>query len=671
MGKIHVFTEKIHSPAVGGAARILTAETLTETDFSVLFTACEPGTVIAARNGEETVRITVTERADQTPLMPPGQAALCHAAHILAELAPAKRNACIGLAFSFSAPRQEGQTVTFTCRITGEDEPQIQHGKEILKSLAEDGIYGTETTLSVLKKTPPYLLPAPFFEGLRRACRALGEPIPQPIHTKTPLSFTPETPLLECPVYPGDRTETLVARVKAWIPQIPAKQTLFFAAPLTDRCLLQRETPFAIFGSATPGKTVTVTVKDCTALAVADKNGHWQASFPPQPPSEIPCEIIAEDGEEQIFIAEVLFGDVWLLGGQSNMEHSLAHNPQVNRLNRQARHETRAPLRMLVQRLSDAFKDPEKQKTPQRDFCDPVRSAWRTPTEANLAEVSTVGWYFAEELQKQLRIPVGIISLCAGSSCLAQLASPRISTTEPFMRNANSENRSVPPSGIYNTMTAPLLGLKAKGMLFYQGESDQPRFDIYGDLMETFVADVREDFGQALHFSFVQLSSHPIWDRVPEIRAQQYKALKIPDTTLTVARDLGWRPGDMETPHPNYKGEIGLRMAKQILFAVYGKGDASALPPLPQSPIFCKNQVTIPFNHPLAGAGTGFEILQDNQWTETLPLIDGNTVTLTGDREISGVRFAFRRQAGPEFADLKSVFGYQAPTFEFIKGEEL
>ncbi len=670
MGKITVFTEKNPSPVLLAAAKRLTENTTPSDDLSLLFSTCEKGTVVAARNGSETLQLTVTEKADQHPLMGPGQAALSHAAHIIAELSPAKRNACIGLAFAFTPPKAERTTVTFFCTVTGEDKNQILHGKELLSTLAKDLIYGTETDLNTVSSAEPFLLSSTLFEGLRRACRALGEEIPQPIHSKIPLTFTPKTPLLECPVYPDDTVERLVARAETWIKHIPTEQTLFFAAPFTDRGLLQRDTAFEIFGKATPGHKITVTVKNKKSLAIADKNGHWRASFGPQPASEIPCDITAEDGEERIFISDILFGDLWLLGGQSNMEHSLTHNPQVNRLNRPARHQTNAPLRILVQRRNDSFKDPERQKAPQSDFCDPVRSAWRKPTEENLAEVSTVGWYFAEELQHKLQIPVGIVSVCAGSSSLSHLASPRISATEPFLRDSNAENASVPPSGIYNTMTAPLLGLKAKGMLFYQGESDQPRWDIYADLMESFVADLREDFGQNLPFAFVQLSSHPIWERVPEIRVGQWKALKIPNTTLTVSRDLGWRPGDMETPHPNYKGELGLRMARQILFSVYGIGENSATPPLPNSPIFEENHVKIPFTHPLTGAGTGFEIQQDNHWTEVRAILNGDTVTLPG-KNISGIRFAYRRQAGPEFADLKSVYGIQAPTFEFIKGEEL
>ncbi len=671
MGNFTVFAEKNPALPIREATRILTEKATDAGRYSVLFTPCEEGTAVAARNGQETVQITVTEKTDQAPLMAPGQTSLCHAAHIIAELAPAKRNPCIGLAFSFSVPEQKKNAVTFFCTLTGEDNNQIQHGKEVLFSLCKDSVYGTDTVLTTVEKREPHLLSSALFEGLRRACHTLGEEIPQPIHSKKALNFIPQTPLLECPVYPDDTAASLVARVEEWVRQIPVKQTLFFAAPFTDRCLLQREKPFAIFGKATPGRTVTVTLKDLSSSAVADETGQWSVLFPPQTASAVPCEIHARDGEEHIFVRDVLFGDVWLLGGQSNMEHSLSHNPQVNALNRSARKKTEAPIRMLVQRRMDSLKDPNRQNTPQTSFCDPVRSAWRKPSEKNLAEVSTVGWYFAEEIQKHLGIPIGIVSVCAGSSCLSHLASPRISATAPFVRNANEENKSVPPSGIYNTMTAPLLGLQAKGMIFYQGESDQPRFDTYGDLMATFAEDVRTDFGEELHFSFVQLSSHPIWDKVPEIRAQQFQALKIPNSTLTVARDLGWKPGDMETPHPNYKGEIGLRMAKQILYAVYGKGDNSSTPPLPNNPIFEGNQVKIPFNHPLTGTGTGFEIFCNRQWTEVPAEISGNTVTLTGDGEITALRFAYRRNAGKEIADLASVYGYQAPTFEFYKGEPL
>lgn len=91
--------------------------------------------------------------------------------------------------------------------------------------------------------------------------------------------------------------------------------------------VLQAETP-RVYGSALPGSTVTVRVENqAHVTATASKNGSWVAQLPPRPaspPAEPGVTITVEAGAETVALQDVLFGDVWVCGGQSNMEFSVA-----------------------------------------------------------------------------------------------------------------------------------------------------------------------------------------------------------------------------------------------------------------------------------------------------------------------------------------------------------
>lgn len=97
-------------------------------------------------------------------------------------------------------------------------------------------------------------------------------------------------------------------------------------APLTlgrgfgDHMVLQRDAPVKIFGTATPGGSVTVTFGAQQAAASADPKGRWLVTLPAMPANARPQSLSVTDGKETKFINDVLVGDVWLCSGQSNMK---------------------------------------------------------------------------------------------------------------------------------------------------------------------------------------------------------------------------------------------------------------------------------------------------------------------------------------------------------------
>jgi sialate O-acetylesterase len=134
------------------------------------------------------------------------------------------------------------------------------------------------------------------------------------------------------------------------------------------------------------------------------------------------------------------------------------------------------------------------------------------------------------------------------------------------------------PMGPFNAMIAPILKFPLRGVIWYQGESNDPEPDTYAALFKAMIQDWRNKYalrnksGQDdLPFLFVQL---PIFGSPAEndetaswaiIREAQSAALSLPATGMAAALDLG----EWNDLHPLNKKEVGRRLllaAEQVVF---------------------------------------------------------------------------------------------------------
>ena len=93
-----------------------------------------------------------------------------------------------------------------------------------------------------------------------------------------------------------------------------------FGAPFADHMVLQRDRPVPIWGTANPGERVTVSFAGQSVDAVTDAKGNWRATLQPLKTSAIGRDLKVVSQTFQSFIlSDVLVGEVWLAGGQSNM----------------------------------------------------------------------------------------------------------------------------------------------------------------------------------------------------------------------------------------------------------------------------------------------------------------------------------------------------------------
>ena len=385
-----------------------------------------------------------------------------------------------------------------------------------------------------------------------------------------------------------------------------------------DGCVLQREKEIPVWGEGPEGAQVVVSLAGNQAVCRV-KDGRWKCTLPPM---EAACGLAMTIacGGQTIALQDISVGEVWIAGGQSNMEFFLCYdadwepmkqaecNPQIHMFN--------------VPRL--AFPGHEKDVSECGYWFREGDKAWPL--------FSAPGYSFARKLQPVLDVPVGIIGCNWGGTsastwmeeeCLqeppldiyleeyrAAVAGkdPELlkkASVEAFASEDSPERRAdwakvmyglslkeqkewqenqepVPenpmgpynvgrPGGLYHQMLERIIPFAARGVLWYQGESDEGHAGIYDRLFETMIGCWRKSFCQDLTFLFVQLAPYGTWlggtgEKYPELRRrQEMVSERVPGVFMTSIMDLGM----YEDIHPKRKREVGERLALLARGKVY------------------------------------------------------------------------------------------------------
>jgi sialate O-acetylesterase len=186
----------------------------------------------------------------------------------------------------------------------------------------------------------------------------------------------------------------------------PSGGALPFISPIFgDNMVLQRGKPNTLWGWTRPGGTVHVDIEGNRASASAGSDGKWTLSIP-VPPTGGPYTVKIS-GPQRLELHNVLVGDVWLCGGQSNMYLGVGATNNGAHEIETADH---PDLRLFMVDHRTAY-------TP---VAVPV-GAWKVCAPQTLGEggaggFSAVAYYFARALQSRLHIPIGLIQDCVGGS---------------------------------------------------------------------------------------------------------------------------------------------------------------------------------------------------------------------------------------------------------------
>lgn len=411
---------------------------------------------------------------------------------------------------------------------------------------------------------------------------------------------------------------------------------------LGSHMVLQRDAPVTIWGWADPDEKVTVTMKDTVLSTSAASDGTWQVQLPAQSADNTPRAITVA-GTNTIKLSNILFGDVWLGSGQSNMEWQLKSSQNAEAAIAAASH---PQLRL--------FHIP---KTKAEQPADDVNASWKVCEPASVPQFSAVLYYFGLKLHQETGVPMGLINTSWGGSPI-----------EPWTVTEDS-------SGVmYNAMVAPLTNLSVRGATWYQGETNilHKNGFAYAEKMKDLITGWRRTFDQEhLPFYYVQIAP---WSgryeagQLPALWEAQTATLNLPHTGMAVTTDL---VDDISDIHPRNKLDVGNRLALWALAKDYDQSDQVYSGPIYRSVSFEEHTAIVEFHFASGGLKSRdgeplneFRIAgADGQYFDAEATIDGSTVRLHADEvaEPTQVRFGWHKLANP---NLVNAAGLPASPFQ-------
>jgi sialate O-acetylesterase len=173
----------------------------------------------------------------------------------------------------------------------------------------------------------------------------------------------------------------------------PSKPLPFVSPIFGDNMVLQRDKTNTIWGWSEPGDRVEIKIGEQTASSVAGADRRWQVKIQP-PPAGGPY-IVKIAGRQSVELHNVLVGDVWLCGGQSNMQFSL-------RGVRNGADEVKAANYPEIRFFSVA---------PHTAYhhVDGVEGTWKAVSPETAEGVSAAAYYFARKVQHEIHVPIGLV----------------------------------------------------------------------------------------------------------------------------------------------------------------------------------------------------------------------------------------------------------------------
>ncbi len=369
----------------------------------------------------------------------------------------------------------------------------------------------------------------------------------------------------------------LVAVAGAFAPAVRADVTLH---PLfTDHMVLQRDAAVPVLGTAAPNEKVSVTLsgEDGPAVVVeatADGKGAWTAELP-KTAAGTGYTLRVKSGDSTVTLTDVAVGDVWVCSGQSNMQWSVNAAWDADKHKAASKNPN---LRLFTVKNTTAA-------APLTDLKDLKHlQGWKSCDADAVGPFSAVGYHFGAALQKELKVPVGLINTSWGGTPAQAWTSTEALEAVPEL--AYYPKQKVNPKGqqnaagyLFNAMIHPLLKFPIKGAVWYQGEANAGKAAEYRTLFPAMIADWRAKWGAAFPFYAVQLAPWHAGDADgvswPELReAQNLAAKTLPNVGVAVIIDNG----DLTDIHPKDKVVPGTRLARQALVKTYGKNGPAGGP---------------------------------------------------------------------------------------------
>lgn len=361
----------------------------------------------------------------------------------------------------------------------------------------------------------------------------------------------------------------------------------------SDGMVLQRDIPLVIKGYANPGERVNVTLegpfRTKSKKAKVSSEGVWAVKLPALK-AGTGLKLTVETEGKTLVYDNVAAGEVWVCSGQSNMYFKVWESAESGEA--EADEDLRLFNMEIPFHLSMVeWSDEHVELARNMDFYRPTQ--WQACDGENVRGFSAVAYNFGKKLREQLGVPVGLICNAIGGSpteawiSREDLAEGYPEVLEDWFNNPmvnqwcvemgkinlgypenNFANHPFAPACLFETGVATMEQFPIKGVIWYQGESNDFDIPMHEKLFGLLVDSWRRNWNnEELPFHFVQLAG--LHDRYnwPEFRDSQRKmADAMPYCDMAVSSDVA----DSLDIHPRQKKPVGERLARLALRYDYG-----------------------------------------------------------------------------------------------------
>ncbi len=418
---------------------------------------------------------------------------------------------------------------------------------------------------------------------------------------------------------------------------------LSLANTFSDGIVLQREKLINVWGLANPNKSVTLNFGEETKSIKADAKGKWSIKIGPLKASSESRTMTIRSGKSEVKIADIIVGEVWVCGGQSNMAWTLRGSTDADIEISSANFNE---IRFL--KLPNIASPTKLDDFPIGKPTDWI-GKWQKAITPQVQNCSAVAYYFAKRLHRQLQVPVGIIENSWGGTMAQhwcnkdtlrkipemaediknfdeqyqewiddgkeagakQRFSKDLANWEKINAEAKAKGEKEPrkpnaneykdpgagrqPAGMYNGSLLPIANTTVRGILFYQGENNSfgTSWKPFYRTFPALISDWRNVFGDAnMPFGIIQIAG---WSNrrsmeydmnhhcnvVREIQLDTW--LHTSNTGLITTYDTN----SNGSIHPSRKLPVGERSARWALSEVYKVNKFGSNEPLEwKGPVF-------------------------------------------------------------------------------------
>jgi sialate O-acetylesterase len=418
-------------------------------------------------------------------------------------------------------------------------------------------------------------------------------------------------------------------------------------AIIGDHMVLQQKSEVKIWGWSNPDEQISISSSWDTAQVKfrANSGGRWEVKIK-TPVAGGPYDIRLK-GRNEIIIRDVLIGEVWVLGGQSNMEWSGAQNLPQSLEEMPNANNNRIRLFYVSKKVSDY---------PQDD----LHGQWVVCNPEAMRTFSAIGYFFGKKVFEATSYPMGLINSNWGGTPAETWTPSELVESDPVLKEAAAKQqpnnyRPEKPGIAYNAMIYPLIQFSIAGALWYQGESNAGTHTSYQKLFTEMIGAWRKAWEKEFPFYYVQIAPFSYGDNLngPMLREAQSKSQSYPKTGMVVISDL---VDDVKDIHPKNKKDVAARLANMALAEVYGQPIKHYKSPSYKSMVVEKDKLRISFNNAETGLmskggdPTEFYIAgEDHVYVPATAKIQGSEV-LVWNKNVKNpvsVRFGFNSIAMP------------------------